>query len=278
MKNIVYTILLFTVGYSQVDSLAISFYPAEIGNLWQYRDYYHSYWSGSSTSYYSIEVVGDTIDATTGQRSMIFEREDSQYPIYIDSVTTAVYRSGIQIYQLNSQAGDTVLGWNHANTWDAFLLGCSTTVKYYSQMTGNEQRSYRLASGLGFLQYNYSEPEISSSLTLVYARINGFEFGSFTSVASDFNNEPSTNRVLNAYPNPFNGELHVQLGNEVNNIATLSIINISGQIVGDLSSSIQNLGDNKYIWRSSNQPTGVYVVVAKINTGQHLTKKVVLLK
>lgn len=259
-----------------VDLNSLSYYPLQTGNFWQYQHTYRDIWSGTTTSYYSMEVVGDTLNPQTGINQQIVQRGGQHTLWYIDTLTTIVYQNDRSIYRLNSEVGDTVFDWGHLSTYDNVVLGCTTSVKYYHKGQF-EQESQKLASGFGFVSYSYSYVDVSSESILIYARINGVEYGTYLGVEQDANPALPSRYALLAYPNPFNSVINILVEGDGDNPIDLVILNLLGQQIESLKvvPTSRGLMAN---WNAHAQPSGIYIISARSLSGQSVSKKIALIK
>ena len=80
-----------------------------------------------------------------------------------------------------------------------------------------------------------------------------------------------------AYPNPFNPSTEISLSIEQRADITLSVLNISGQVISTLASGSYDSGDYSFRWDASNFSSGIYLV--QIASGSYVeTQKVILVK
>ena len=84
------------------------------------------------------------------------------------------------------------------------------------------------------------------------------------------------------YPNPFNPQTTIRYKLYKQEIITLEIYNVAGQLVRRLIEEVQQSGEYSIIWRGSDEKgnqisSGVYMYVLKAG-GFVMTKKMVLIK
>lgn len=106
----------------------------------------------------------------------------------------------------------------------------------------------------------------------------------------DIENNESEDNVMNpnpvelydVFPNPFNPTATIFFTITKQADVILSVYNLKGQIVDRLEYSRLNPGDHYYFWDTSNSDSdlksGVYFINLKVNGGDCLTKKCLLLK
>ncbi|MFC1692733.1 T9SS type A sorting domain-containing protein [Candidatus Latescibacterota bacterium] len=79
------------------------------------------------------------------------------------------------------------------------------------------------------------------------------------------------------YPNPFNPKTTIAYSLPHDTHVTISICNVSGQLVRVLKDDYQEAGNHSVIWNASDMPTGLYFCTLNAN-GLTETRKMVLLK
>jgi len=90
-------------------------------------------------------------------------------------------------------------------------------------------------------------------------------------------NPPSTPALVNAYPNPFNGTVTIEVVCRTTLDGLLTIYNLEGQTVENLAVGGFNRGLNRYSWAPKTIPAGVYWAVFELG-GTQLYKQITLLK
>ncbi|MFH1760745.1 MAG: T9SS type A sorting domain-containing protein [bacterium] len=81
------------------------------------------------------------------------------------------------------------------------------------------------------------------------------------------------NQPFRVYPNPFNGQAVIHLGNNGNNYADLSIYTIDGSLI----KNYLNIKTEKICWDAKNLPHGIYIIKANLNNKEY-TRKIFLQK
>jgi hypothetical protein len=295
-------VLLFFLTFpicAQIDTTALSYYPLQNGNMWQYK--ISSYdWSTPSwgTKYNTYLVTGDSILPNGKTYKLIlltvqmqdytgtyyqFERIDSrysyEYEYYIDSLYSQVgdscaamrlevlHLSGAKITVLSSLEEDTVLGY------------IKSVKKFEAVPEMSNPFSYRLAQGIGLIDSWYTFDFGSTHDTLLYARIAGTEYGSYILNLDQSGIQATANYfVLNQnYPNPFNNRSRFCI--ELNQPETVEVdlYNILGQHQMRIFEGNLPAGKSYFAIDGSNLASGVYLYVARIGTST-LTKKCLLIK
>ena len=85
-------------------------------------------------------------------------------------------------------------------------------------------------------------------------------------------------RLEQNFPNPFNPETHIQFTIPRNERVTLQIFNILGERVAVLVNERLTAGNYEYVWKTADQPSGIYYCQLKTGTGFMATQKLTLLK
>jgi len=88
------------------------------------------------------------------------------------------------------------------------------------------------------------------------------------------NEIPNIQNYLSNYPNPFNPETTIAFSINENEIGTLSIFNLKGQLI---HSQEFEAGEHSYVWNAADQSSGIYFYKLSSPT-TNLTKKMVLMK
>jgi hypothetical protein len=88
--------------------------------------------------------------------------------------------------------------------------------------------------------------------------------------------------MMDNYPNPFNPETRIVYSLPQSGKVNLTVYNILGQKVRNLTDTVQNAGTFTLTWDARNDfgqnvPTGIYIAVLTINN-QRVTRKMVLMR
>ncbi len=288
MKIILIIILLLMcqISKAQIDTTSLQFYPLHTGNIWQYQ---------SGSSYTIHEIIGDTL-FPTGKWYKKIKTGTSYYFQRVDSSTCIVYQvfpspSNIeyQMYDLTTQTGDSSLSYFKASSryfkyicasiYNTTLLGLSTQVKSYSYHYGLEQYMYELSKGLGETYYSYNFIEIHYLSTLVYAKINNIEYGTF--IPTSIENITTMNRssfiLFQNHPNPFNSSTLISFKIADPAVVNVSIFNNIGQKIITLFHGEKERGIHQINFSAGSLSTGIYIYQIKIGN-KSLSKKCLIIK
>jgi len=79
------------------------------------------------------------------------------------------------------------------------------------------------------------------------------------------------------YPNPFNPETNIRFSLPEDQIVTLNIYNMTGQLVESLVNERRSAGVHSVHWNASGVASGVYLYQLQVG-GRFLTQKMILMK
>jgi hypothetical protein len=246
--------------------------PLETGNQWQYKVHQIVYGppSTDTTIYYSFFVVErDTIMPNGYQYQVIKSSDSTTRYIHLDSLTACVYEyennssRGFKTDSLRCSEGD----WFGRDLFCEFI-DTATVLNYHTWIMGiswvapDITLAHTLAMDIGMIyQYIYESYGwgIEWISNLVYAKIDGVEFGEIVNSQSDIKNELTGFNLHQNYPNPF--KVYDVLGNEI-----LTLVNEEIPI-----------GIYEVEFNATVLPSGIYFY--KIQADSFVdTKKMILLK
>ena len=285
------TILIFVIlinslpSLSQTDTTALSYYPLHKNNYWQYLKFEQELWTPDTwTSYYSIEVLGDTI-LPNGKSYKILERVslDSLQPSYsyferIDTLTCNVYyynfradSQEILINSLKSQVDDTSFAYRGMwgfygegsycdSIFNESILGIRTISKRIQLLDPLNVQNYKLSKDFG-ITYQYASYDFGyTTVDLMYAIIDGRQYGEPVQIKSHKSSEiPQSVLLYPNYPNPFNSTTAIRFYLTRSEMVELSIYSIDGHLIDRLVSSKLQPGFYNYKWDATNNSSGVYI-------------------
>jgi hypothetical protein len=289
----------------------LSYYPLQNGDFWEYRvDSYDCDTTGpckEDTSAYSVEVIGDTLlgrDYYKTIRSAHLYPSRSTLTFFqrIEPATGSVFSfnpefsNGVQqADSLFAEPGDTFLTITKAPDESSFpfraccvydtsdtILETPTQIKYFQEfpmvIDAKGEYSYTLAKGLGLYSFEDSWYQGNSNTTLVYAKINGKEYG--TKILVSVKNPPVVPIVFalfQNYPNPFNPTTTIRYQLPGVSHVDLKVYDVLGREIATLVNERQTVGSHSVNFSANTLPSGVYFcrLVTGIFTA---TRKMILLK
>jgi hypothetical protein len=197
------TLSLDSFGVATPDTDPLAYYPLQVGNYWEYKMYSLNYPFQDSAAF-SVRVTGDTTMANALTYMVLHRRflypDTTAYNLYerIDSLTGCLYMWTYNMLSQNhetkmdslfAQAGDTIVSsWegdganpNERTICESILddsaLAIPTRIRKMRSLGSLDYLEYSLAKGIGLLRTNASYDFGSSWTNLVYATIDGKEYG-----------------------------------------------------------------------------------------------------
>jgi len=322
MKNVaavILTIALFSPALQAqpADSLeyALSFYPIQIGNQWDYYDDGNRLLPPEKT-YIKIQVTGDTLIHGQTYQIMhqrrwherfwvdpgvwVFARElytyervdsstanvyawaahfDSPREVLIDSLLVGEPESEIPAYRMiYTQHSDynvmvkefpTILHYIEPSDF----FGQAHVVRTFGQ-DGLNWLGYGLGNRLGIVSFYFGGA--GSGSKLVYARINGEEFGEriFTNL-DEPDTRPVAIRLHPNYPNPFNPSTNLRYDLDEPGPMRLEVFDLTGRRVALLSDGPASAGRHTAEFNATGLSSGIYI--ARLTAGGTVQHRKMLL-
>ena len=93
----------------------------------------------------------------------------------------------------------------------------------------------------------------------------------------DVSSVPSSFVLSDAYPNPFNPSTSINLSIPESGHVSVMVYNVMGQLVSTLADGYMNASDYSFTWNANDNPSGVYLIRAEMNSATSV-QKVILLK
>lgn len=286
---------LFTIGFllalqatTATAQTPESFFPTQVGNLWQY--------SGGASLWENWSILQDSV-ASDGYRYLYirFPRTGEQYWWYRLDSTYSVYRYpgtwDDTLYRLASDSGDVWLrssgptfpyySWVY-DTLHSVVFGRATTIKvirsgpFHPDSGGNGFyfEEQHLASGFGVI-YHWEEPGNVAFLSACI--VAGDTFGTIVSVRTDERIIPENFQLAQNYPNPFNPTTTIEFSLPTESDVRFSVYDVLGREIAVLLDERKKVGTHKVVFGGSYLPSGVYFARLKAQNA-FLIRKMILLK
>ncbi len=277
---------------AQVNTIeeALKFFPLNIGDYWEYETFRYPLSDTPDTSWrFSREVVGDT--TVSGEKYYIVETNRltssaSYTKLYrVDSTTGGLYEGDFRIDSLLAQVGDTIRnGFILADLQEKNILGENRLKRIIDQyaITSGSSEMWELTKGLGET-YRFLSDEVFRMAWyrtyIVFAKINGEEFGTKTNV----NDQQSVHNIFSLsqnYPNPFNPSTTIKFtipNVETQHAVSLRVYDLLGREVNTLVNKKLSPGSYEVEFDGSELTSGVYFDVLE-NGEMRLSRKMVLVK
>ena len=267
--------------HAQTLDSALAYFPLSIGNLWEYSLYIAP---PGTHQYYTFSVVGDTLMPNgRGYRQCNGGIDQVLWtPVYlrIDSSTGTVWQydssraSETEWDSLRARPEDR-LQYGAVTFSSNMVFGVSTPVR---TRTVGYQLLYQMAYGIGLITASYMDLDAPSDFSnLVYAKINGKEYGTFLSLPPMVPTSPGKISLSQNYPNPFNPSTTIRYSIPQRTQVALTVFNTLGQQVATLVNEIQDAGYHDVKFDGSGLASGVYIY--RLQAGDFVqTKRSLLLK
>lgn len=272
---------------SQVIDSALGYFPLHNNDQWEYFTHWGAVTNGDT---YTITIEGDTL-MTNGKvyKKMV----DRQIPnksiqstsfIRVDSLQAKLYVYNIDsvgkeyfLDSLRLTIGSNSRRYGRLVRIDTIhFLGITTIEQYFGGYVGGN--SYSVAYGFGLISASYGGwIDIPDYTTLLYAQINGNEYGTFVNVKNDEPSQPNRFSLEQNYPNPFNPSTTIRYSLSKASYTSLKVYNILGQELRTIVSGRHSAGDYEILFDARNLPSGLYFY--KLQTDyQTAIKAMVLVK
>jgi hypothetical protein len=283
--------------YSQdTISDAIKYYPLQIGNYWEYADWMMQQGMSYDTTYYSIEITGDSL-LPNGKyykilKKRILPSNAYAYSVFerIDSVMANVYRYSEDRYvphneylidSLLSNQFDTCTAMRNRYTeyplttcedvYDGEVLSYNTTIKAFWDQSSIPGLNYKLAKNIGYVGDSQWEGTHWGT-DLLYAKINDLEIGTpITSIKME-NRIPIEFKLYHAYPNPFNSSTTISFYSEIRQNIEINLFDIQGRFVYKEYSGYCKSGLNEIHLQMNNLSSGLYFCKIMTNNKVFINK------
>jgi hypothetical protein len=275
-----------------------SFYPLEVGNLWQFRFL-------GATGLDTMWVAGDTV-MPNGKRYSKVQRSFMflPYPYHseqferVDSVgSTWLYddqnldgnasTSELLMERFSSELNTPWPSYRRSSVGDSARIisrrriltslaadSILAVVVEYPFRYGETTR-IKFGLGVGILMETF---ELLVEDTLVGARVDDRSYGTLTSVQwARENVSPRDFDLRQNYPNPFNPSTMISYDLPTRSHVTLKIFNLLGQEVATLVNGEVEVGRHQANWKAGRLATGVYLYQLKAG-GYVETKRMLLIK
>jgi hypothetical protein len=274
--------LLFTIPvFTQTPE---SFFPTQVGNLWQYQG--DILWMDWRITRDSIALNGDRYLFTVGKPFLyridtlfnVYERYSNDDEFWVYDLNA---NSGEAWVRCTNSAGHNYYGWVQAIV-QGIVFGRVTTIKVirfgplHPDSGGSSWYYWEqyLASGFGVI-YHWEEPGYVSFLRGCV--VAGDTFGTLVSVAIDEKCLPTDFTLSQNYPNPFNPNTTLQFSLPTQSSIRFAVYDLLGREVAILFDEKKEAGTYKIVFDGSKLPSGIYT--AKLQAGERiLTKRMTLIK
>ena len=114
---------------------------------------------------------------------------------------------------------------------------------------------------------------------MIYAKINGIEYGQFVSVDDKQMKLPKEYRLSQNYPNPFNPSTKISWQSPLSSWQTLKVYDVLGNEVATLVDEYRSAGSYNVEFTINNLQLSSGIYFYRLQAGHYVeTKKMILLK
>jgi hypothetical protein len=252
--------LIVAIIITSIETRAQGYYPIQqLGNTWQYRDYYDSSYA------FTTKVLGDTLLPDSFTYSHL--RSDRElFDQYFRETGSKVYGFSTIIqgqevwYDFSKTIGDTVAVHYYSNDTSIVIVLYDRMASVFGRMRRQwgfyekwrhtslyALREITDSIGLTFYQY---EPGITYSLSA--AKIDGTIYGTILSVDLPAVSLPSKFNLSQNYPNPFNGSTTIMFNAPDENVS-FTIFDIEGRQIKDMVVFNNHTTPHRFFWDGKNE-------------------------
>lgn len=283
---------------AQNDSSAISeWFPLQTENQWQYR-VHRLYATYADTSFMTVSVEGDSVMPNNLTYNVLRSIRDNGDSVGIQFLRWNLADSTLYEYtdSANCQTGEFILGDFRHPTYDFWswtdCRGFEWLIGFFAQGADSNEchagitndfygRDYWYTKHLGLRQYQEEEGQIFYSEDLVWANINGNEWGEYYTGIESENIQPKVFGLTSGFPNPFNSQIAIEY--EVPMVSksySIDIYSINGQLIyRHIFTPKQTTGKTEITWSTFNNyrqmvASGVYLCVLIDERGRIVGKAV----
>ncbi len=283
-----------------------NYFPLEVGNYWQFKGTYFFSEQDPVVFYDFMKVLGETELGTPG-RSFKIVKSFTFPPYYFDTYQFLSFDStfnSIIEYAVFDDTTRILFDFNAElyECWWAAAQICYfglDTVEIFDENRLNKlyfggnipNFSYYLTDGLGPTKIIDDQSWGITNYTvyeLVYAKINGIEYGQLVSVSEEHPELPTAFYLSQNHPNPFNPSTKISWQTPVSGWQTLKVYDVLGNEVATLVNEFRPAGSYevefnpgsciKHLPAGRQGPaSGIYFY--RLQAGDFVeTKKMILLK
>ncbi|MFH1214151.1 MAG: T9SS type A sorting domain-containing protein [Candidatus Neomarinimicrobiota bacterium] len=285
MRNNLFSSILFifliSTAFAQTDTtIFLKYFPLNDGDIWQYENRYYAHiWDTVEVvGYFTREVQGDTImpngfcykKVTEGGYFRFFRVDTASLKVF-EYFPGSCINDEIDILYLFGVADSTLETTNCRGAVAQVTLAPDSLLEIGSVYAVEEH--YTLQKNLGIISYSMWEAGPPWTETLLAARINGIQTGSFVAVRPPITKDFS---LFRTYPNPFNPILTIQYSLERAEPVQMTIYNLAGQLVEVLVDEPLTPGNYQIQWNGMNQPSGIYFLRLSVGAKNYFRKSVLL--
>jgi len=269
-KLIILLMINLATVFGQSDSLAfLRYYPLEIGNMWQYEDYF----SLEGTSYCMQEIIGDTI-LPNGLKYFEFNRDllflHRKFE-RIDTSSQSVYAIQVTGEYLKFQfdTSDTQSFWTSDKELEydtgfgnVGRLSILRPYQYFQYFWGLDPTEAKYSEGIGLSYFRTQcggHWYFFTEYHLVAAKIGDSTYGQFVKTAPE-GKITRDYQLLQNYPNPFNAATRIPYIIPARTGVKITVYDVRGNQVKVLYDGISDPGKYTLSWQPDHLKSGLYFI------------------
>jgi len=286
MKQIILLLILVSSNYFFQPREELNYYPLHIGDFWQYKGIQKDDIGRIKSQWIAYKkVIGDTI-LNDGKKYFIIQENKLPTPnfstgyrfIRVDSISGNVYGIQVSPYKLLidslfAKEGDFVRRCYKLEIMkDTTVFGEQRKVRKIRPwcVSSTAYEGFDLIYDIGESYRYYDDIFITwvhYDCNLVYAKINGQEFGTYLNVENT--QLPLSFELFQNYPNPFNPETTIKYSIPMSSVMVRQAHHDNGNITLDRQLAKLNTDDTSVMVRQAHHDNGDITFdrqLAKLNT------------
>jgi hypothetical protein len=254
------------------------YYPLEVGNVWEYRDFYDSTYGWTDVALrdtllpngFKYAVIGYTAIGTPGPISGgLYYRQQGmkfyQFARYQTSDTSYIEGDFLE-YDFSANVGDAIrVDYGPTDTTTTRLVDEGQThwfgkkqMSWVFYTTSKHNSVYVLREVSDSIGLTYWESEGGIAYRLWGAIIRGVTYGTLTGVRTAKEERAPSFELMQNFPNPFNPSTTIRFGLPTAGIVSLIVYDVLGREITTLVRGTLDVGYHTATWNASSVASGVY--------------------
>jgi FlgD Ig-like domain len=273
------------------------YYPLEIGNVWEYRDFYDSTYGWTDVALrdttlpngFKYTVIGNPGQTTGGRNYRQEGMKVYQFARYQTSDTSYIEGDFLE-YDFSANVGDAIrVDYGPTDTTTTRLVDEGQTNWFGKQQmswvfyeTSKHNSVYVLTEVSDSLGMTYWGGEGGIAYRLWGAIIRGVTYGTLTGVRTAKEERAPSFELMQNFPNPFNPSTTIRFRLPTEEIIDLRIYDILGKEVRTLCRGRTNSGLQSVVWDGKNNggtQVGSGFYFSRLQAGDRtICRKMILLR
>lgn len=281
--------LLFVILCLLGNVSAQNYLPLEIGNRWDFRNYYNN---GNNVQEKEASTIIVKMDSTmpNGKTYFFLDGQGAYISGWVRTDTNWLFRYNASdsteypFLNFDLQFGDTlrnekIIGFITLARKDTIRLfnKYSTRLVFDHQLGFDNIMSLSFSNKYGFLGESYYYFGTIDYSQLSGCIIGDSTYGTILSVGKSFSNDIRGYSLFQNYPNPFNPSTNISFSIPEGQLVELNIYDLLGRKLMSLLNEYRHSGKHDIKFNNSNLASGVYFY--QLKAGKFIqTKKLIILK